>query len=163
MKSLTSEVFNFDGRDITLNWYAGSSVPNIKVSQVSAFCIYQGKLVIVRNKRGWTIPGGHPENGETIDTALERELEEEADIKKGFEAKIIGWMKVSDPLNDGREGKESAQIRFLVVTNELPEFVPDDEIFERKLINIDEFDQYISWASSPTGKAQITTLKDNLR
>jgi len=104
----------------------------------------------------------YTEEGESVEEALARELDEEAEIKERYKSKLIGWMKVSDPQNEGVEGKSSSQLRFLVILSDLPEFIPDDEIFERKLIDIDEFDQYISWANSPTGKAQIMTLKDNL-
>lgn len=163
IKSLAAEIFKFDGRDITLEWFAGSRIPpKSNISQVSAYCLYKNKLIIVRNKRGWGIPGGHPELGETIIESLARELEEEAGIQEGYSTKIIGWLKVSDPQNEGREGKESIQIRFLITINVLPVFVPDDEIFERKTIDLDDFSKYVSWAKSPTGKAQILTLKSNL-
>lgn len=163
MKPLVTEIFKFDSRDIILSWFAGSGLPpRSNISQVSAYCFYKGKLIIVRNKRGWSIPGGHPELGETMTESLARELEEEAGIKNGYTSKIIGWLKVHDPQNQGREGKKSVQIRFLVTIKHLPKFVPDDEIFERKTIDMDEFSKYISWADSPTGKAQINTLKKNL-
>jgi ADP-ribose pyrophosphatase YjhB (NUDIX family) len=163
MNPITSEQVTFDNRNITLSWFNTSPDQNIKASQVSAYCIYDNKLLLVKNKRGWGIPGGHPELGESLDEALARELNEEAGIIPGeYTSKIIGWTKVEDPDNIGVEGKESSQVKYLVVLNNLPEFVPNDEIFERTLINLEDFEKYVSWGTSPTGKAQLTTLKENL-
>lgn len=36
------------------------------------------KILSTRNERGWDIPGGHVENSESLEAALERELLEEA-------------------------------------------------------------------------------------
>lgn len=163
MKPLANETFIFDDRQIRLSWYSDPPDPSIRVSQVSAYCIYNNQLVLVRNKRGWEIPGGHSEPGETVEKSLERELSEEAGIKPGFQSQIIGWMKVDDPGNPGIEGKISAQLRYYVVISELEEFVPDEEIFERTLIDINDFSKYVSWGDSPTGKAQIDTLKKYIR
>jgi len=163
MNPIATEVLTFDGRKVTLGWFAGSPDPGINISQVSAYCFHKGKLILVRNKRGWNIPGGHPEAGESILDTLARELEEEAGILPGsYDAKLIGWMRVEDPENKGVEGKLSAQLRFLVIVRDLPPFVPDDEIFERTLIDLADFEKYISWGSSPTGKGQLQTVRVNL-
>ncbi|HBP51220.1 TPA: hypothetical protein DD455_02730 [Candidatus Shapirobacteria bacterium] len=160
----STEKYLFDNRFITLNWF-DNDLPdtNLHISQVSAFCLYQGKLVLVKNKRGWSIPGGHPEVSETVNQTLSRELEEEACLKpQDYSSILIGWMKVEDPQNQGIEGKQYIQLRFLVRINNLPPFIPDDEIFDRTLINLDNINRYITWASSPTGQAQILTLKSHL-
>ena len=164
MNPVVIENYTFDNRAITLSWFDTPAVANIRVSQVSAYCIYKGKLVLVKNKRGWGIPGGHPEKGENAQEALERELLEEAGlIAKQYSSKLIGWMKVEDPANEGIEGKEYAQLRYLVELHDLPNFTPNSEIFERTVIVIDDFEKYVSWGNKPTGKAQIMTLKKSLR
>lgn len=49
-----------------------------------------GKVVFVEHpERGWEIPGGHLEEGETPDKALLRELKEET----GLEGIILHWNK----------------------------------------------------------------------
>ncbi|MFA5828414.1 MAG: NUDIX domain-containing protein [Candidatus Shapirobacteria bacterium] len=157
-----TEFFVFDGRKIQLSWFLGLPDPSLKVSQVSAYCIYIKKLILVKNKRGWGIPGGHPEDHETCEQALKRELYEEVGIEKNFQSKLIGWMKVEDPGNPGLEGKVSIQLRYVIILDELPAFTPNPEIFERRLVDINDFDKYVSWASSPTGRAQISALILNL-
>ncbi len=163
MKPLATEEITFDNRKILLKFFDTPLKQGIRISQVSAFCIYKNQFVLVRNKRGWSIPGGHPKKNETIEESLERELSEEACLEKNdYTTKLIGWMKVEDPDNQGIEGKEYAQLRFLAIVNKLPEFVPDDEIFERVVVSFDEFSKYVSWGTSPTGSAQIRTLKSHI-
>jgi ADP-ribose pyrophosphatase YjhB (NUDIX family) len=160
MNLIASEKLTFDNREVWLGWYEGIPAQStLRISQVSAFCIYQGKLILVKNKRGWGIPGGHPEVDETSENTLHRELYEEACLNsKDYTERVMGYQKVEDPSNEGREGKESLQLRYIVFTEALPTFVPNDEIFDRILIDIADFAKYVSWGNSPTGKAQISTL-----
>ena len=62
-----------------------------KYTQVSAY-VYddENKLLIVRNKSTWTIPGGHPEKDESALQTLAREMMEEA---------CVSLKKVVDYLN----------------------------------------------------------------
>lgn len=57
-----------------------SSEPIDPALCTAVFCIttYEGKLLLTENgKRGWEIPGGHKEEGESIQDAVIREVAEE--------------------------------------------------------------------------------------
>ncbi len=61
----------------------------------AAFCIpTDGKnVLLIETTRGWEFPGGHIEENETIEEAVEREALEEAGITLPF-YKLIGYRKV---------------------------------------------------------------------
>ena len=55
-----------------------AAVPPERVSGVFLVASQGGRLLVIRNERGWDLPGGHVEPGETLDAALRREVMEEA-------------------------------------------------------------------------------------
>lgn len=85
MKSFTDTTLVHRGE-----WTSGSSweihvvdyVPDESlVTAVLGFAYdSDGKIILTRNHRGWDLPGGHVEPGETIIEALHREMHEEAGI-----------------------------------------------------------------------------------
>lgn len=54
--------------------------PSNTISSVHAIIFHGSKIVVIKNKRGWDIPGGHIEKNETPTKALLREIEEEAGL-----------------------------------------------------------------------------------
>jgi ADP-ribose pyrophosphatase YjhB (NUDIX family) len=162
-KKISEKIF-FDQRPIWLVWNPSEKLSlKTKITQVSAYCVFNGLLVLVRNKRGWCIPGGHPEKNESVEETLKRELQEEACfLPEDYDYRLVGWIKVKDPENENDEGKEYVQLRYLVNLNKLRNFVADEEIFERKLVEFDQIDKYLTWANNPTGRAQIRTIKNKL-
>lgn len=105
------------------------------------------------NKHVWGLPGGHPEDGETIKETLKREIKEEANCEiRDF--KLIGYMEVEDPQNNLIEGRRYVQLRFLCHLNKINEFKAEFETSQRQFIDFGQLPKYISWMeSSATGKA----------
>jgi len=153
------EILIFDGREIFLEWVEADSIPDgITVSQVTGCCIDPaGRILVVKNKRGWGFPGGHPEPGEKPEEALRREVAEEANVKLK-DPKLIGYMKVRDPQNRSVEGTHYIQLKYLAEIEEVGDFKKEFEVLERDFVDMESLSQYISWASSPTGKGQMDTL-----
>lgn len=106
-----------------------------EVSAVFLIALKDGKIVAIRNHRGWDIPAGHVEEGETIMEALIREVHEEASMDFND---AIPFVRVS---NDDREGKYAGKCMIGFVTSDftLNEFIPAPDSEERKLMKTEEF------------------------
>lgn len=73
---------------------------------VTAFCIAfkDGKIALTRHHRGWDIPGGHREPGETIEAGARRELFEETGLEVGPLLQI-GVSRVDMTTQQERDGR----------------------------------------------------------
>lgn len=153
------ETFVFDGREVHLEWFERGDYPkNKSISQVTGFCVNKAKeTLIIKNKRGWGFPGGHPESGETPEETLMREIFEEAAVTIK-NPRLIGYMEVTDPQNCSIEGTRYLQLRYLAEIEEVRDFRREFETSDRAFVPVTELPQYISWLSSPTGSAQYEAL-----
>jgi len=102
----------------------------LSVSAVFLVAISSGGMLVTRNERGWDIPGGHLEKGETPYGALKREVMEEvgALIKKAEPYAII-----SEP------GAKEVMLFFFTNSFELADFFPKPDAFEREVIEPEKF------------------------
>ena len=65
------------------------------VTTVHGFFLKDSKLLLVKHKnRGWEVPGGHINDGESYEAAMRRELEEEAQMSCG-NLLWLGYLKKS--------------------------------------------------------------------
>ena len=56
---------------------------------------WKGKLIMTQTKRGWELPGGHIEKGETVIHALHREIKEESGAIVIGE-KVVGYTEITN-------------------------------------------------------------------
>lgn len=136
-----------------IRWIKDFQLNGEKYTQVSAYVFNENnQLLIVKNGSTWTIPGGHPEKGETKLETLEREMMEEACITLK-EINYLGAVEVVE--ND----EVYYQLRYTAFVKDILPFKKEWEIDERKFINIDELPKYIKWSKGITFASQIESAK----
>lgn len=94
---------DWGGHNVKLTWIPSNHLPDLnKVTSVHGFCFYQNKVLLVHVKgKGFNIPGGHVEPGESPEQAFHREAYEEGYVKG--EVNYLGMIEVShedNPLFD---------------------------------------------------------------
>ena len=103
-------------------------------SAVFLIAIKGTKILAIENEKGWDIPGGHLEEGETIREGLVREVQEEGGAS--FEGeKIFALIESSD-----RDVYKYKVMLVYVADNfELGEFTPSEDAINREVIEVSEF------------------------
>ena len=112
-----------------------SHIPDIKLTSVCAFLRVKEeprKLVIVKNERGYDVPGGHIENDESPVAALQREIKEEASAI--LDSPTPCWILCSN-----YNPKQTTGIIFFKSYCTLNNFEATHEISERTVLLSEEF------------------------
>ncbi|MBE7082438.1 MAG: NUDIX hydrolase [Clostridiales bacterium] len=150
------EYYEILSENCKICWRENFELVNKKHTQVSGYVFNdKNQILIVRNDKTWTIPGGHPEAGETHLETLHRELMEEACVTICKE-KYIGAVEVVE------NGEAYYQLRYFArLQQELP-FKQEWEICERKFVDLENLTDYIKWANGKTFKAQIESAIKHL-
>lgn len=160
MKS-AEEVITYNRRKILVKWMAANSLPKGKISQVSGYCFYKNKLLIVKKDNHWCFPGGHPLKKENPKETLYREVMEEASVKIAKPI-LIGYLKIDDPENKGPEGKHYFQIRYKALVQKIYPFSGKYETGERRFVKINELKKFIPWVENKTVFPQIQTALNKM-
>jgi 8-oxo-dGTP pyrophosphatase MutT (NUDIX family) len=88
-------------------WYKGTTwefiiseiLPtDFPVTAVTGFAYIDNKIILTKTHRGWELPGGHVEDGETLSEALRREMKEEAGINIKTE-KLFGYLRIHNSID----------------------------------------------------------------
>lgn len=111
---------------------------------VHSYCFYGDKLVIVGHgaDNNWTPPGGAIEKGETFEEASIREVREESNMKV-LHQECIGYQDIEMP----GENRIVRQFRMFCIVEPYGDFEsdPDGDILEIKLIDPEDYREYIKW------------------
>lgn len=117
------------------------------LTQAYGVCFTEdGQVVIGRHEpnKEWCLPGGKIEPGETPEETLVRELDEELSLEP-IKFQLLGVQKVE--FLDEPEKKPIYQLRYVAIVK-ITELTPDPDhnlLWERIIINPDEFTQFILW------------------
>lgn len=114
-----------------------------------------GKLLLIKNKRGWDFPGGHIEPNEKPEEALRREVMEEASVT----------IKDLHPFLSA--GNDRVMIFYSALLEKSYPFQNKYETSERKFIDVSSFEEMYTggmpelanYALSTSGTSQINLLK----
>ena len=140
---IKSTITNKQGETFDSVYQEGNPLENLEgvtLSGVGACCFCNGKLVVVKSRNEWGMPGGGIESNENYEHAIEREILEEANM--------IVTYKESFGYSDFFMKKGTFRHVFFFCTVEPKgdfKSDPDGDVSEIKLINPKDYKEYIKW------------------
>ena len=153
----TTEIVKFGETTYEFSWIEGGEPSSELVSQVSGYVFNdKNEMLIVKNKN-WTIPGGHPEEGETYLETLKREVIEESNV--GIKnITYLGQVKVTNMDN----GEVKYQLRYTAEADVVNDFEQKEfEVSERIFINPADLTTYIPWANGVVFSLEVQAALKN--
>ena len=146
---LIQDYTEFNDKRFEVTWKSGRPVPvRDQITQASAICFTPDNQIVMVSGNGleWHIPGGHPEEGESLHQALGREVWEEACCEV-IEPSLLGWQHVRDLQDDSVH----IQMRYWCRVQVQP-FDPQHEMRYRKFVGREKFLQTLAYGHSPLAK-----------
>lgn len=150
------EIVKFGEEEYEFSWIEGGDPAVELVSQVSGYVFNnKGEILIVKNKN-WTIPGGHPEEGEDYIETLRREIIEESNVKI-TNILYLGQVKLVN-----LENKEiKYQLRYTAEVEMIGDFKQNEfEVSERLFIKPEDLTSYIPWANGVVFGLEVNAATD---
>ncbi len=161
----SSKVVRFGDVEYRLEEYFTGDFSNLQnVRQVYGLVLSPDKssvLVVSKDGKEWTLPGGKPEAGESYAETLEREVYEESAV--GIDAAICQpvFFMLSKVKKAGRWELESTSLRFLTIAKKVNNFTSDPagDIKHSKFVPIEDLDAWLRWGAA--SRYMIETAKNN--
>lgn len=144
-----SEIIFYNGEKFEMSWIPFSEIneeiKSLPTKQCSGYYFNKkGEVLLVKKKKTghWSLPGGHPEIGETPIETAQRELEEESS-QNCDHLEELGSVMVKDKNNN-----RYLQKRFFGIIENIREFQNDYETSEIKFIPVKEINNFVRYADS---------------
>ena len=119
--------------------------PQELITACMVFALHdKDKIVLSKPARGWGLPGGHREKGETAEECLLREAMEEAAMTLD-NIELIGRWRTRKRFNSPHNAQypdQGYQLLYVADVKELSEFTPQLEITERIIVPLSEVKNY---------------------
>ncbi len=158
--NLVSQIIDPGGMCVRYTWIPSGDDSMLKPFRQVYGIIFNDKdeVLVIEEEGQWKIPGGTPENGESPEETLVREIQEEADVTlkniKLIGAQKVEFRKYSNP--NTSEGDRFYQIRYIADVDELNPQTPDPdggETHPRKFVKFEELNELHGWGK--TGQAMF--------
>lgn len=139
---------NSMGQEWVVSWFPPNNTPEGKRHGSVGLCLTKNReLVLITNDgETWELPGGRPENVETWEQTLRREMREEACVEV-LEAQLLGFVK-SLCKQGHKEGLVLVR-SFWQTTVKIGKWVPEFETLGRKFVSIENALQILEPDFSP--------------
>jgi 8-oxo-dGTP pyrophosphatase MutT (NUDIX family) len=143
-------------RQFLSEWLPAPFVPQRDLTiQASGLCFTpEGKITLVSDGKGWVCPGGYPEDGESLEETLIREIAEEA-CARVIDYQYIGSIRTYElpPVPQG-SSPLFYQARYWVrIENDA--FNPLHEMTQRIDIPPEQFVESLRWNARQTARLML--------
>lgn len=114
------------------------------VSACFVFAEMDGFVAMSKPKRGWGLPGGHREAGETAEACLQREAMEEAGVELD-ELRLIGYWatsKLFESEHNRQYPSKAYQLLYIGKVVKVHNFTPQHEVSERAFVPLHQVGEW---------------------
>jgi 8-oxo-dGTP pyrophosphatase MutT (NUDIX family) len=145
MKSNLQESFIYEGKETSVEWFdllPNQRLPDVLWSQVYAVGELDGDVpVVMYQDKADSLPGGSPERGETIDVALNREIQEELNCR------VTSWIPLGYQKINSLDAESIYQLRVYAVLETIGPFMsdPGGDVIGYKLVPLSMLNDTLGW------------------
>jgi hypothetical protein len=145
-----------NGEKYILEWLPAPFIPPRELTiQSGGICFTENqKIILVNDGKQWSIPGGRPEENESLEQALVREIAEEA-CAEVVEYQYIGCIKTSELYPELYRNMPVFYKARYWARVKINTFNPQFETIERIEVLPQNFENMLGWNAKKTAKAVL--------